>query len=344
MAEEKDLEILEPEVSEEEEEKDLLFRLQMRVYDVFMRHWKKMLGVSIAFLSVVLVYSLWNDYVENTQREQASITFDIKRQFIEQRGLLHEKATNVERSGNRYSKAVNKYQELIAEKKADGLSDEDLLADTTLNQLSREVDRQSRQYNQEARFFSVMDRLNPLLFLVQPQSVDRYHLLAKMNFPRELYAPLEANSGQAAEEFLVMAKKFEDHAKESSGAAAFLAWLEAAEAWRLAGEPDVVIRTLNEAEAVANNETFQWVVLSLKANHYASQGEVDKSIELFSEFAANNEGYFAESALLFCALLHEEKGQNNDALAALSLLEQKNNQSLVKTTASYVELGLRLGK
>ena len=65
MAEERD-DFL-PEFDDNDE--DVLFQIQMKVYNVFMAHWKNLLGISVIFLLGVLVQGLYADHKQQEQRQ-----------------------------------------------------------------------------------------------------------------------------------------------------------------------------------------------------------------------------------------------------------------------------------
>ena len=65
----------------DEEEKDVIFQAQMKVYDLFMNHWKKLVAVSLVFLACVLVYGKWQDYKVDQQRDNHERIFNAKRGY-----------------------------------------------------------------------------------------------------------------------------------------------------------------------------------------------------------------------------------------------------------------------
>ena len=79
-----DVELVEdglPEGPDYSSESDLLFRTQMRIADAFYAHWKKGLGLLIAFLTAVLGYGLWSSGVEADQKEASKIMAALDRKL-----------------------------------------------------------------------------------------------------------------------------------------------------------------------------------------------------------------------------------------------------------------------
>jgi len=74
MAEERD--DLLPEFDDNEE--DVLFQFRMKVYDLFMAHWKNLLIISGIFLLIVLVQGLYTEYVQEEQREIHRALLEVK--------------------------------------------------------------------------------------------------------------------------------------------------------------------------------------------------------------------------------------------------------------------------
>ena len=78
MAEEKDKDILEAEFGDEEDQ-EVIFQIQMKVYDLFMRKWKDLIIVSAVVLFVVLIYSLYTSHIITEQQTQHAQVFKVKR-------------------------------------------------------------------------------------------------------------------------------------------------------------------------------------------------------------------------------------------------------------------------
>jgi tetratricopeptide (TPR) repeat protein len=79
VAEERD--DLLPEFDDNEE--DVLFQVQMRVYNLFMANWKKLLIVSAVFLTVVLVQGLYADHIQDKQRHSHGELMFVKTELPE---------------------------------------------------------------------------------------------------------------------------------------------------------------------------------------------------------------------------------------------------------------------
>ena len=153
--------------------------------------------------------------------------------------------------------------------------------------------------------------------------------LAPMDDPNdpERMALLAANAGE-----------YEALAAKTTGTAASMSWMRAAEAWRRAGQTD-------KAKAAYLQVTGEGVVGFTGASGVAALaadgGDVDGAVAALRPYADATEGFLAEQALLEIAVIYEGAGRTADARTALEDLQKRFPTSplLPDAATALVRLG-----
>lgn len=139
------------------------------------------------------------------------------------------------------------------------------------------------------------------------------------------------------EDIATGAGKYEEIAREASGAAGVEAWLKAAEAWRRAGKPDAARAALEKAVAVEAPGIVHFTAQAALANALDAAGERDKAMGLYKDIAAAGAGFEGETALLRLASMQADGGEADAARATLNEFRTRFGSSTQLEDAAAIE-------
>ena len=89
-----------------DDEQDVIFRSQMKVYELFMANWKRLLTIALIFLVGVLIYGLMENNHRDSQRSVHSELATISRSMPTLRPLaVHAQARKAAKSRGSQSSA-----------------------------------------------------------------------------------------------------------------------------------------------------------------------------------------------------------------------------------------------
>ena len=133
------------------------------------------------------------------------------------------------------------------------------------------------------------------------------------------------------------AGKYEEIARDATGAAGVEAWLKAAEAWRRAGKPEAARTALEKAVAVQAPGIVHFTAQAALANALDAAGERDKVKALYKDIAAAGAGFEGETALLRLASMQADDGQTDAARATLTEFRTRFGSSKQLDAAAAIE-------
>ena len=139
------------------------------------------------------------------------------------------------------------------------------------------------------------------------------------------------------EDIATGAGKYEEIARDATGAAGVEAWLKAAEAWRRAGKPEAARAALEQAAAVEAPGILHFTAQTALAHAMDAAGERDKVKALYKDIAAAGAGFEGETALLRLASMQADDGQTDAARATLTEFRTRFGSSKQLDAAAAIE-------
>jgi tetratricopeptide (TPR) repeat protein len=187
-------------------------------------------------------------------------------------------------------------------------------------------------------YFFLFEKLNPLVYLVQPNFFERTRLTSRLSLANEVFADLDPANESQADGLRSAAIQLEKFAGEADGTAAFYSWIEAAALWTKAGEMDRRLTALESAAGFTEDPFLSWVVVNSQAMAYVEQWNsclaakedhceqhIDAAIGYYADFDVGESEFLTGNALYNQALLLEEAGRKEDAIAVLNKVQPESS-------------------
>lgn len=114
------------------------------------------------------------------------------------------------------------------------------------------------------------------------------------------------------------ARRFEGAAKDAGGSAAVFGYLQAAEAWRRAGNKEAEVSALKAAYAEGGGDLPGWSAGSAYAAALIDSGRAEEAPGVYREVAGRTQGFYGQQALLSLAETQIDLGKPDDAKQTLA--------------------------
>ncbi|MAA79292.1 MAG: hypothetical protein CL916_08530 [Deltaproteobacteria bacterium] len=303
MSEENDKPVLNDPFLDEEEE-DVILKTQMKIYDLFMGNWQKLLYVLGAFLLGTLVYGLYESSQEETLRSNSSLLAKASESLSEKNNTL----ANFISLDADFRRAVDQVEE----------------SQTDPNKIMESIQLQmkAREMNEELYFartlFFSIDAVFPSASFVKPYPFDR----------ASFYATSELGNALNNEELSLMrisalreiAVSLSDTVEKLEGETKVFGYLKLGQIWRTVKELDASINAFETAKTLPLTPTQKWLVASQLSQVYLEKGEKEKGISVLQEFTQSNDkqDFFVEYGHLHLAILQDSLGDKESAKNTLS--------------------------
>ena len=112
------------------------------------------------------------------------------------------------------------------------------------------------------------------------------------------------------------AERFEEIAADTTGTAAIMAWVKAAESYDRLNDEHATMRCLNEAHALNGEGILGWSVASQLANQHVDMGSVEEAVAVYQEYVSGQDIY-AEQASYQLGILFESQGRADESREVL---------------------------
>lgn len=109
------------------------------------------------------------------------------------------------------------------------------------------------------------------------------------------------------------ARRFEVAAQDASGSAAVFGYLEAADAWRRAGNTEAQVAAFKAAYAEGGGDLPAWSAGSAYAAALIDAGRSEEALGIYRDVAGRTQGFYGQQALLSLAATQIELGKPEDA-------------------------------
>jgi len=133
----------------------------------------------------------------------------------------------------------------------------------------------------------------------------------------------DPNDEERIQALRTSALSYQKVAEGGSGTGQVMAWIEAAETWTRAGEPDKAAAAYDAAHALQAPGILGWTAAAGVAVNKANAGDVEGAAAIFRQFADTSEGYVAERALFELGMLYEAHAKVSESQAAYQEFGEK---------------------
>jgi predicted negative regulator of RcsB-dependent stress response len=288
----------------DEEEEDIILKTQMKVYDLFMGNWKKLVYIMVTFLIGTLVYGLYESSQEEALRKNSS--------------MLAKSTTSSFISKNKslanFASLNQDFQRALEEAQKSQSDPNKIMESIQLQMKAREMSEEL--YISRALFYGLDSILLQATF-IKPYDFDRASFYSTSHVGNALSH--EKPTLMNLTELRDSAVQLSDTVEKLEGETKIFGYLKLSQLWRSIEEKDAAINALNTALQLKLTPTQEWMVSSQLSQVYLEKGEVEKGMTLLQDYISKMpaDDFFVEYANYNLAMLHELKG---DAEAAKNVL------------------------
>ena len=304
MSEENDKPVLNDPFLDEEEE-DVILKTQMKIYDLFMGNWQKLLYLLGAFLLGTLVFGLYESSQEEKLRSNSAALAKASESLDEKNDVL----ANFISLNADFQRAVDQVEESQTDPNK-------LMESIQLQMKAREMNEEL--YFSRTLFFSI-DAIFPSASFVKPYPFDRASFYATSQLGNALNS--EELSLMRISSLREVAVSLSDAVDSLEGDTKVFGYIKLGQLWRKVKELDASINAFETAKTLSLTSTQKWLVTSQLAQIYLEKGEQDKGLSLLQEFIQSNDtnDFFVEYARLQLAIIQESMGDKESAKSTLSV-------------------------
>lgn len=304
MSEEKDEKPIVDDPFMDEEEEDVILKTQMKVYDLFMGNWQKLLYVLGAFLIGTLVYGLYESSQQEALRANSARLAKTTDTFVEKNKTL----ANFASLNTDFQRAVDKIEKTQTDPSK-------MMESIELQMKAREMNEDL--YFSRSVFFSI-DAIFPAASFVKPYAFDRASFYASSQLGNSLND--EEPSLMSLASFRDVAVALSDTVEKLEGETQVVGYIRLGQIWRKVKEFDASINAFETARSLKNTPTQTWIITSQLAQVYIEKGDVEKGVALIKEYTQSTAKteFFAEYAHLQLAIMQESLGDVEGAKTTLA--------------------------
>ena len=318
MSEENDKPVLNDPFLDEEEE-DVILKTQMKIYDLFMGNWQKLLYVLGIFLIGTLVYGLYESSQEEKLRANSSALAKASEFLGEKNDDLANFASLIE-DARPIAPLVKKIDELRKEAIQKNDPSKEMEAYKVIMELEKIPNWRAiwDEYQRVSSTIGQIDYIFPSASFVKPYSSDR----------ADFYSTSQLGNALNSEELSLMrlsslrevAVSLSEAVDSLEGETKAFGYIKLGQIWRKVKELDASINAFETAKTLPLSQIQKWLVTSQLAQVYLEKGEKDKGLSLLQEFIASNDAsdFFVEYARLQLAILQDSMGDKESAKTTLS--------------------------
>ena len=303
MSEENDKPVLNDPFLDEEEE-DVILKTQMKIYDLFMGNWQKLVYVLGAFLIGTLVYGLYESSQEEKLRSNSANLAKASELLTEKNNTL----ANFISLNNDFQRAVDQVEESQTDPNK-------IMESIQLQMKAREMNEEL--YFSRTLFFSI-DAVFPSASFVKPYAFDRASFYSTSQLGNALNN--EDLSLMRLSSLRDIAVSLSDTVDKLEGETKVFGYIKLGQIWRTVKELDASINAFETAKTLSLTPTQKWLVTSQLAQVYLEKGEQDRGLSILQEFTQSNDkqDFFVEYAHLHLAILQDSLGDKESAKSTLS--------------------------
>jgi len=284
----------------EDEEEDIILKTRMKLYDLFMGNWRKLLYGLGGILIGTLAYGLY----ESAQEE--ALQRNSKRLAVALDPGLQQKNQPL----LNYSSLYLDYMRLVEVSKTNNMS---FAQRNKLSEMSVEL-------RDSITLMSDLDSAFPLATFLQPNPVGRSILYANSYVGKALTTTTP--SMKEVSEKRNAAADLESVIEELEGATKIYGYVQLALLWTEVNEDTAAVNALETALSLELNETQEWMVRSVLSQVKLAGEKHDEAIAVLDayiqKYPATN--FFVEYAIYNKAMLQESKGDKEASLQTLDTI------------------------
>ena len=296
-----------PEINDpflDEEEEDVILKTQMKIYDLFMGNWQKLVYILGAFLLGTLVYGLYESSQEEKLRSNSASLAKASESFTEKNDTL----ANFISLNADFQRAVDQ----VEEKQTDPSK---IMEAIQLQMKAREMNEEL--YFSRTLFFSI-DAVFPSASFVKPYAFDRASFYSTSQLGNALNN--EDLSLMRISSLREVAVSLSETVDKLEGETKIYGYIKLGQIWRKVKELDASINAFETARSLSLSSTQKWLVTSQLAQVYLEKGESEKGLSLLQEYTQSNDkqDFFVEYAHLQLAILQDSMGDKESAKTTLT--------------------------
>ena len=289
----------------DEEDEDVILKVRMKIYDVFMGNWQRLLYLLGVFLVGTLVYGLYESAVESAIQENSGRLAKSSTQSFQPKNKILADFPSLNQD---FQRAVKEFQSMKQ-------NNNDIMKSIQLQMKARDINEEL--YLSRSVFFS-LDALIPNAVFIKPFAYDRATFYSTSHLGNAINnaAPSLMELSQIREMAILLA----DEVEKIEGPTKVFGYIKLGQTWIELKEYDAAITAFDSALKVSQTELQEWMITSQISQVYLQKGEMEKGISLLQSFVSKKPAgnFFAEYGNYHVALLQESSGDKEGAKSTLS--------------------------